>query len=157
MKQFVYLIVLLIITSCANNSFKNMEAPEISEDNFFTEDEASFATLEDAYVVLVSEKLQDYLDKQILVNQHPEFIAKEDTPVLFTTKKAKEIRQVKFIGQPEILSDSITKIITQVHFGNTQTDTIISYITTSETLIDGVRFKTSKATFERMKSSKKTD
>ncbi|WP_378178078.1 hypothetical protein [Aquimarina sp. SS2-1] len=128
-----------------------MEAPDISENDLFTEEEASFATLEDAYVVLVSEKLQDYLDRQILIKQHPEFVAQDDTLALFTQKEVKEIRQIKFIGQPEVLFDSITRILTQVHFGDSQIDTIISNITTSSTVIEGVKFKTSKATFEKIK------
>ncbi len=130
---------------------------ENSSCDIYIEEDASFATLEDAYVVLVSEKLQDHLDKQRLAEQHPDFIKKSNESKLFKTQNTKEIRQINFLGQPEVLSDSIIKIKTQVQFDNSQTDTIISYITTSSTVIDGVQFKTSKTTFERMKSSKKTN
>ncbi|AXT52814.1 hypothetical protein D1818_19035 [Aquimarina sp. BL5] len=158
MKQFVYLIVILVIIGgCSNIARNNMEPTANRGGDDFVTEEASFAALEDAYAVLVSEKLQDYLDKQLLAKQHPEFINRVDDIKLFHVKDAKEILQIKFIGKPEVLSDSITKIITQVHFSNTKTDTIISYIKTSSTTIDGVKFKTSKAMFEKIKSSKKID
>ncbi|WP_299246855.1 hypothetical protein [uncultured Aquimarina sp.] len=157
MKQFAYLIVVLLITGCANNSYKMMEVESVAVEDISTEEEIPFASLEDAYSVLITEKLQDHLDKQILIKQHPKFKDKEEDIKLFSSKDVKEIQQIKFIGQAKVLSDSITKIITQVHFGNTETDTIVSYIKTSTTLIDGVKFKTSKATFERMKSSTKID
>ncbi|WP_299442731.1 hypothetical protein [uncultured Aquimarina sp.] len=157
MKQFVYLISSLLLIGCANSSNKMMEINKTAADEIYVEEKASFDILEDAYAVLISEKLQDHLDKQILAEQHPEFKAHEKDTKLFNLKNIKEIEQIKFIGQPEILSDSITKIITQVHFGNTKTDTIISYIKTSFTMIDGVKFKTSKAAFERVKSLKKID
>ncbi|WP_299315122.1 hypothetical protein [uncultured Aquimarina sp.] len=155
MKQFVYLILLALIIGCANSPNKMMEAESV--ENISTEEETSFAVLEDAYSVLITEKLQDYLDTQILVKQHPEFKNKEKEIQLFNSKDVKEIQQINFIGQPEILSDSITKIITQVYFSNTKTDTIVSYIKTSFTMIDGVKFKTSKAVFEKIKSSIKND
>ncbi|WP_299215628.1 hypothetical protein [uncultured Aquimarina sp.] len=157
MKQFVYLIILLLIIGCANNSYKMMEAESVTDEAISVEEKTSFDALEDAYSVLITEKLQDYLDKQILVKQHPEFKSKEKDVKLFNSKDVKEIQQINFIEQPEVLSDSITKIITQVHFNNTETDTIVSYIKTSSTMIDGVKFKTSKAVFERMKSSTKID
>jgi len=149
MKQFAYLIVLFLIVGCANSANKMMEVNKTAVDEIYAEEETSFAMLEDAYSVLITEKLQDYLDKRILAEKHPEFKTHERDTKLFNLKDVKEIQQIQFIGSPEILSDSITKITTKVHFTNTKTDTIVSYIKTSSTMIDGVKFKTSKATFER--------
>ncbi|MDH7444870.1 hypothetical protein [Aquimarina sp. 2201CG14-23] len=156
MKQFVFVISLFLILSCANNASMNKEAESVTSADVFLEEEFAPIAIEDAYAVLISEKLQDYLDTQILEKQHPEFKIKGGISELFTTKDAKEIQQVQFIGQPEIVSDSITKLKTLVRFANTKTDTIISYIKTSSTIIDGVKFKTSKTTFEKVKSSKTT-
>ncbi|MHA7059696.1 hypothetical protein ACWGOQ_0020890 [Aquimarina sp. M1] len=156
MKQFLSILSLLLITSCSNNSYKDREVSTAIEDEIFTEKISSTA-LKDAYIILISEKLQDYLDKQMLIKQHPKFIDDKDSTALFTTKRAEEIQQITVIGQPQTIADSITKIITKVHFSNTETDTIIAYITTSVTLIDGVSFKTTKASFEKPKSSTKDD
>lgn len=157
MKQLVYIIVfivLILIPGCANNSYKMMEKDAAASTEIYEAEEVSFSSLEDAYMLLITEKLQDYLDTQTLAAQHPEFNNATETS-LFSAKNAKEIRQIKFLGQPETIADSITKIITKVEFDKTKTDTIISYIKTSYTLIDGVKFRTSKATFEKVKPSKK--
>ncbi|WP_035084952.1 hypothetical protein [Aquimarina latercula] len=154
MKQFVYILLLIVITSCANNSHKSMESVNVEETDIYTEEETTSTSLEDAYTILVKEKLQDYIDKQALIKNHPEFKIKKDTIYLLGLENQAEIQQIKFLEQPEILSDSITKIITEIHFTNKKIDTIISYITTSTTIIDGMQFKTSKANFERITTSK---
>ncbi len=155
MKQFVYILLLIVITSCANNSHKSMEPVNAGEADIYIEEEASPTSLEDAYIILVEEKLQDHIDKQILIKNHPEFKIEKDTTSSLGLENQEKIQQIKFLEQPEILSDSVTKIITEIHFANKKSDTIISYITTSTTIIDGVQFKTSKANFERITSSKK--
>jgi len=159
MKQLGYIIVFVVpilITGCANNSYKMMEKDAAASVESYDEEEVSFSSLEDAYTLLITEKLQDYLDTQTLAAKHPKFNNTTKT-TLFSAKNVKEIRQIKFIGQPETISDSITKIITKVDFDTTKTDTIISYIKTSYTIIDGVKFRTSKATFEKVKLSQKED
>ena len=121
------------------------------------EKEMSPKVLQDAFAILITEKLQDHLDKQELIKEHPEFKKQEDTIALFNIENAKEIQQIQFINQPEVISDSITKIITKVHFNNAEIDTIVSYIKTATTIIDGVKFKTSKASFKRLQPKKKID
>ncbi|MBW1297275.1 hypothetical protein [Aquimarina litoralis] len=158
MRQLMYSVILFVFLGCSNNSYKNMEATEVSNDDIVIdsyEEEMSFAALEDSYTILVSEKLQDYLDKQLLIQEHPEFKTVTDSIHLFALNNRKQIEQIKFLNRPEKLSDTITKLITEVHFGNTEIDTVISYITTSSTLIDGVQFRTSKVTFDRLKTSSK--
>ena len=150
MKQFVSLLIILLSISCANNkSMEKMEHMKI--DQISSEEAVSFDELENAYAILISEKLQDYIDKQVLAKQHPDFKSDKKETSLFTSENVKEIQQIKFIEQPQALSDSITKIVTEVYFDTTETDTIISYIKTSTTTIDGVPFRTSKATFEKLK------
>jgi len=158
MKQFVSLLIILLSISCANNM--SMEKMEHMETNDIVSEEAeaiSFDELENAYSILISEKLQDYIDKKALARQHPDFKINEKETPLFASEEVKEIQQIKFIEQPRILSDSITKIVTEVYFDTTEIDTIISYIKTSTTIIDGVPFKTSKATFEKLQRSKSVD
>ncbi|WP_299901100.1 hypothetical protein [uncultured Aquimarina sp.] len=158
MKQLMYILISFILLGCSNNSYKNMEATEGSNDEIVMdsyEEEMSFDILEDSYTILVSEKLQDYLDKQLLIQKHPEFKTVTDTPYLFDLKNRNHIEKIRFLDQPKNFSDSITIITTEIQFGNLEKDTVISYIKTSSTLIDGVKFRTSKVSFERLKTSKK--
>jgi len=154
MKKYIALLLVLTISSCAKPRYKSAEAVS---DVFEESEEATFEVLKDSYNLLITEKLQDYLDTKSLAKEHPNF---KDTYnnidlELFIDKSAKEIRNIQFIGQPKIISDSITKLTTQVHFANASIDTIVSYIKTSTTMIDGIKFKTSKASFEKTKPSTK--
>ncbi|GAA4113703.1 hypothetical protein GCM10022393_12880 [Aquimarina addita] len=149
MKKIIYFIASLIIVSCANPvSKKSMEMAIPTETILDNKEEEVFEALEASYSLVITEKLQDYLDKQILAKKHPEFNPKNEIEKLFKTTEAKEVLQVEFIGPPKTMSDSVIKLITKVRFSNTQTDTITSYITTSTVRIDEVLFKTSKITFK---------
>lgn len=153
MKKSIYFIASLLLFSCSNRMTKSemttyressIEGAAISNNT----DMEAFTTLEDSYSLLITEKIQDYLDKQILAKKHPEFNSENNVKELFKTIDSKEVLLVEFIGQPEKVSDSVTKLITKVGFTNTQTDTIYSYIKTATAVIDGVVFKTSKITFK---------
>ncbi len=148
MRLSISLILLLLFVSCAkeSKSVNNMEEPT-SDEILDSKKEDTFYSLKESYSSLITEKLQDYLDTQSLTKKHPEFKTTNKTGDLFEGSTVTKIKSIEFIGQPEKISDSILKLITKTSFANMQTDTIISYITNSSIVIDGIRFKTSKVTF----------
>lgn len=154
MKQFMFIIAVLLIYSCANNKYnepeserlKNSESIEMSA---FDTEETSSVTEEQAYTTLITQKLQDHLDIGNLSKTHPDFNIEIDKKKLFLIKKNTAIASVKFLDSIHFSKDSMIQLKTKVNFTNSQTDTIISYIKTSTATIDGEVFKTYKVEFSK--------
>ncbi|KAA1244800.1 hypothetical protein [Aquimarina sp. RZ0] len=157
MKKFIYTLLVFITISCAKDTSKSMDTNDLPIDVMEETNEAPLNLIENSYNKLITEKLQDYLDHRSLAATHPDFTTTQisDSLELFRDKNVKKIQEIQFIEQPEILSDSITKLTTIVRFMNTSLDTIISHIKTSNVIIDTTKFKTSKVTFERLELPKR--
>ncbi len=151
-KKFVYIISLIILAGCANKASKELdieasEAPEMAIDD-------AIISEEDAYTMLITQKLQEYLDKKALAEIHPGFDVTTDQDGLLSDKAGTEIREIKFIEPFKIISDSVKTVKTAVVL-DSKIDTLITHIKTSETEIDGEKLKTTNISFELFKKPEK--
>ncbi len=151
MKQFVYISIVFIFFSCAKNASKESDnqAPEISS----TIEEEMAITEEEAFAVLIKQKIQEYIDKNILAEKHPDFTIKDYyyQEELFSTKE-RTVKDVTLIAPFKVLSDSVKTVKTEVIF-ESQIDTLITFIKTSEVEIDGDHLKITTITFAPLKKT----
>ncbi|WP_281988824.1 hypothetical protein [Aquimarina aggregata] len=147
MKQFVLIIVILVTSGCANNSSKELD--NLAPNADITEKEVILSE-EDAYSILIKQKLQEHIDKHIIAQNHPSFSIEKENEYLFSEQR-KLIKDVDLVSPLKMISDSIKVTKTKVVF-NSGIDTIYTYIKTSQTIVDGKLLKTVKLRFERGKN-----
>ncbi|WP_132066268.1 hypothetical protein [Aquimarina spinulae] len=146
MKRLIYIIVLLFSFGCANNTSKSMEMN--AAESFEKVEEQSDLSEDDAYSLIISQKLQEYLDKKTLARTNPDFTIDTNKNELLSAEKGGQLKHINFITPFETVSDSVKKVATQVILEH-QTDTIITLIKTSIITIDNEVFKTHKIEFEK--------
>lgn len=146
MNKFItYLAVLLLIASCAHSE-SNEKAKEVVAPIL---DVASYDVLsiEDAYNLLVSEKLQDYVEKQKILKKHPEFdTGLVSNPSILTVNDS--ITRIVVIDNIQTKDfDSIALKTVVSYHSKSQNDTIISKIIRSKVVVEGEQFISSKILF----------
>ncbi|WP_152538637.1 hypothetical protein [Aquimarina macrocephali] len=146
MKRLIYIIVLLFSFGCANNASKSMEMDTV--ESFEKVEEQSELSEHDAYTLIISQKLQEYLDKKTLAKTNPDFTVDTNKNELLSIEEGAQLKHINFITPFETVSDSVKKVVTQVVLEH-QTDTIITLIKTSIITIDNEVFKTHKIEFEK--------
>lgn len=156
MKQFVYYTFILFFIACSNKrAEKSMDVNAETTEELSVEKEDAISEVE-AYTFLVKQKLQEHIDKKLLVLKHPEFATDHPEPNLFTIHHNTQIEDITFIGNPKTVLDSMAQYITKVDFKNAPSDTIISNINMSTTTINNEVVKTSKIVFEKIEKPQKT-
>ena len=150
MNKFItLLIILLFITGCANNERyeKSMDESAAS-----VADIANYEAIspEDAYSILVSEKLQEYFEKQKIIKQHPEFdiTTTTKTPILSVKDSIIDISVIDNIPFPDFDSISLKTVIS--YHNSIKKDTIISKIKRSRIVVEGEQIISSKVKFEKV-------
>ena len=139
---FIGLCVLLVGCSKNNNSMS---------DRIYKEKAPVMISLENAYEVLIQEKIQDHIDTQKLQSQYPDFKQNVDTIALLNLNYQETIADI-------ILLDSITpenasnkNIRTVIIYANNKQDTILSNITRTKVIIDGEEIISSKVILKAYK------
>ena len=104
---------------------------------------------EDAYSILISEKLQDYFEKQKIIKQHPEFESNTtpNTPLLSVNDSIIDISVIDNIQTPDFDSISLKTVVS--YHSNIKKDTIVSKIKRSRIVIEGEQIISSKVTFKK--------
>ena len=147
MKQFIYIFIVLILYGCANNARKEMDI-ESSEAPIYVEEEVAI-TAEDAYTILIKQKLQEQIDQTLLTKKHPGFEIDKHENLNFITDQ-KTVEHVELVSVISTLSDSVKTVKTKVVF-DTKTDTLLTFIRTSTVQIDGEQLKTTTLQFTPIK------
>ncbi len=151
MKQFVYIIISTLVLACAKAPSKELDM-EASETIVTLEENAPIVSEEDALKFLITEKIQEHIEKKKLVENHPDFDVNSDTSDLLFSTITNTVKDIKFLEQIKTISDSVRLIKTEVVFNNQAdtllTDTIITKIKTSKIEIEGEQLKTTKITFK---------
>jgi len=147
--QFVYLLAgLLLCIGCSNrvSQKENLNTESYSEIASEPLADRSSISEEDAYKILIKQKLKELIDQKALLDSHPQF--EVDSNVLLPVSKVKDtsIQAIDFIELFKTLSDSVKYVKTKVVYPN-MIDTLITYINTSEKLIEGEKFKITNISF----------
>ncbi|TSE11029.1 hypothetical protein [Aquimarina algiphila] len=155
MKQFVYIIISTLVFACAKAPSKelDMEASETIE--ALEEDSRPIISENEAYIILITQKLQEFIDKETLEKSHPDFSSRSKQNSVLSIKDT-NIKEVNFIGAFQTVSDSIKTVKTEVVFATT-IDTIITTIKTSNIEIEGELLKTTKITFDTIGTKSTSD
>jgi hypothetical protein len=164
MKKIVYIIIIFLIVSCKNEtknkSFEVYDIEPVGIEDY--DDSFEFSIIKSFnYEKLINLKLQDYFDLKVLEQQHPEFkdaikkqlyaLSNDDIDVSnFSTKIT--IENIRQIGKPIIVSDSVQKL--KLHFDivteqNKTTDSIIATIINKSVVIDNEKRLSTKIIFSK--------
>lgn len=151
MKKFIYISLFLLSFGCANKRSNSIDL-ETSE-AYKLEDKQSYLSENDAYTLLITQKLQEYIDTKTLAKTNPDFTIKTDQNKQLPLEEGTKIKHINFISPFETVSDSIKKVTTRVVLDH-NTDTILTFIKTSKIEIDGKQLLTTKISFDTLKKSK---
>ncbi|WP_128755303.1 hypothetical protein [Aquimarina sediminis] len=148
MKKFTYIIISLLSFGCANNASSESKTMDIeASESYIEAEEASEISENDAYILLITQKLEEYLDRETLAITNPNFNVKIDSSKLLSTEKGTKLKKVSFISSFEAISDSVKKVTTKVVLDH-KTDTILTFIKTSKIEIDGEQLISTKISFD---------
>ena len=122
-------------------------------ESFEKVEEQSELSEDDAYTLIITQKLQEYLDKKTLAKTNPDFTIDTNKHELLSAEEGVQLKHINFITPFEAVSDSVKRVVTRVVLEH-QTDTIITLIKTSIITIDNEVFKTHKIEFEKKEGIK---
>ena len=165
MRKLYYILSLFLVFSCMNNTEKS-EAVSYDDTELDTEVfKINEAALTEATLFseqdIAYQKLQEFYDLNLLKLHHPEFeedISKQiaeisnsklDLPKLVRAIKISNLKQHE---AREVINDSVSKFKLSYSVQSEQKtylDSITAKIKTSTIIIDGVKQKTFKVTFEK--------
>ncbi|MFD0862746.1 hypothetical protein ACFQ1M_11070 [Sungkyunkwania multivorans] len=147
MRKWYYILSLMLLWSCANNTSKEM-APAIEAEADLVE--GSIMTTEDAYLQLAKQRIQDQLDRARLEAQHPDFSVKLKERIFTETLSADaSLEELQIISQ-ETVADTTFLVLKAVFKDATirTTDTLNAKIISKTVALDGEVFRTSSIVFE---------
>lgn len=157
MKQFIYILLVLIFVSCSSRETKNNYEYNSTTEN--VEDYYRNSSSTNKYLTITTQKLHDYSDLLKLEKQHPELKADiiEQLQSLSKTKIVTidpkyTIENIQQVGETETLSDSVQKIklkYSLISRTEIKEDSITTYIKTTTILLDGRNNIANKVTFSK--------
>ncbi|WP_158676757.1 hypothetical protein [Pukyongia salina] len=165
MRAIYYILLSFLLWACNSgtqtDTLEKMEAEEavsVSEADMSEETTLSLdGTL--LYDKIITQKLQEYVDLQNLLIEHPEFrgelqksleqLARDS--LIFSANEAVTISDITRMDDAEIVSDSLKRIpfsFNIVTESGTRKDSLIAVIRTKTVQIDGVNMDSYKISFE---------
>jgi len=147
--QFVYLLIgITLFVGCSQKASQKESPKTESYSEIESEPVEQYATIseEDAYKILIKQKLKELIDQKSLMDSHPQFEVDPNAVLSVFKIKDTTIQTIHFIEPFKKLSDSVKQVKTKIVY-TTLTDTLVTHIKTSETLIEGEKFKTTEVSF----------
>lgn len=165
MRAIYYILLSFLLWACNSgtqtDTLEKMEAEEavsVSEADMSEETTLSLdGTL--LYDKIITQKLQEYVDLQNLLIEHPEFrgelqksleqLARDS--LIFSANEAVTISDITRMDDAEIVSDSLKRIPFSFNImteSGTRKDSLIAVIRTKTVQIDGVNMDSYKISFE---------
>ena len=156
--QFSYIIfVILLFIGCSKRASKEANDLSVPEFEFSeTSTETSIVSEEEAYKILVTQKLKALLDEKQLIATHPKFKITSEAENIIGNTTDTLISNIEFIDSFQAVSDSVQSVKTKIIYP-TAIDTILTIIKTSTITIDGEPLKTTQVYFERHKTKVKNN
>lgn len=145
MNKFIVLLSILFLVSCSENrSYESLEDKVVE----FEIPIPTMVSTEEAYTDLISEKLQDYFEKQKIAKNHPDFKSQLDTDIILSPNQdsISSILILEKINTKEFDSLALKTVIS--YYNSTKKDTIISKIERRKIMIEGEEITSSKVTFK---------
>lgn len=145
MNKFItYLLCLLFLISCAEN-----KSPEYSKEVELSSPTLPILSTEDAYTLLITEKLHDFFEKQKIAIQHPDFKSQphENTPPLILNDSIATITILDEIPIQEFDSLELQTVIS--YYNHRHQDTIVAQIQRTKVMIEGKEVVSSKVKFKK--------
>lgn len=141
-KCITYLLCIIFLVSCAEN-----RSPEYSKEVELSSPIAPALSTNDAYTLLITEKLYDYFEKQKIAIQHPEFKSQsyKSTPPLILNDSISSITILDEIPTKTFDSLALQTVIS--YYNNRHQDTIIAQIQRTKVMIEGKEVISSKVKF----------
>lgn len=138
MNKFIFILMIIICIGCSDNMSKKEN------------DSVAFSpsiTSENAYSILISEKIQDYFDTKKLMQKYPDFNKPSESNLSFLEAKAsiESVTIIDPINTSHIEKQELKTVIS--YEGNKENDTIISRIEKSKIIIDDEEVTSTKVTF----------
>lgn len=165
MRAIYYILLSFLLWACNSgtqtDTLEKMEAEEavsVSEADMSEETTLSLdGTL--LYDKIITQKIQEYVDLQNLLIEHPEFrgelqksleqLARDS--LIFSANEAVTISDITRMDDAEIVSDSLKRIPFSFNImteSGTRKDSLIAVIRTKTVQIDGVNMDSYKISFE---------
>lgn len=148
MNKCIKLLCIICIIGCSENRSPEYNTSSKMEDAAPT---STTITIEDAYTLLITEKLQDYIDTQKITKNHPDFKQQgiHSVPILHPQDSVLKITILDKISTREFDSLELKTVIS--YYNSTKKDTIISKIERTKIIIEGEEITSSKVTFRDYK------
>lgn len=145
-KCTTYLLCIVFLISCAEN-----RSPEYSKEAEVSSPIPTTLSTEDAYTLLITEKLHDFFEKQKITIQHPDFKSQphKNTPSLIFNDSIASITILDEIPSQAFDSLALQTVIS--YYNNRHHDTILAHIQRTKTIIEGKEVISSKVMFKKMK------
>ena len=168
-KHIVIFLMSVLLVACAmeSNKVKNsemisdIEADDMPVEAIETIDNFEFITESSIDQTLINEKLQDFYDLLALQNEHPEFtneVIKQlknystDSISDFNSETSVIIKNIRSVGNPEIINDSLKKlklVYDKISDNKKTTDSIFALIAMKTITLDGEAFLSQKVRFSK--------
>ncbi len=150
MKKLIYLSFIccgILFYNCSNRKENQSFMLELEKVPL---EKKSSVTKEEAYSLLINQKLYEYVDRQKLMKEHPEFSTHKDVNSLFPFLDTNSSIESIDSSPLSIVTDStkLFKTIIKFKINNVQRiDSIRSKIISSQTIIDGESYSTTNVFF----------
>lgn len=142
---------ILFICVCVLLGCSNRESFTPTNDSISKEKAPVTISLENAYKVLIQEKIQDHIDTQKLQSKYPDFKQNVDTMALLNLNYQETIADIILLDPITPENASNKNIRTVIIYANNKQDTILSNITRTKVIIDGEEIISSKVILKAYK------
>lgn len=146
MNKVLLFICMCLVLGCSNR--KDFAPPN---DSIAKEKAPVTISLENAYEVLIEEKIQDHIDTQKLQLQYPNFKQPIDTATSLKLNYQETIQDITLLDAIIFENGSTTDIQTIITYDSNKRDTIIASIKRTKVLLDGEETTTSKIVLKEYK------
>lgn len=144
MNKKIFFACLWVLIGCSNHK-------EFTPSNSDSTVAPQPVAIEDAYALLIQEKIQDHIDKQKLRQQYPNFKVKTDsTATLYIEDKA-VIETIELLDPIPLENEKTVNIRTVIIYENNRRDTIIASIKRTKVTIEGEETVSSKVILKNHK------
>ena len=144
MNKKIFFVCLWVLIGCSNHK----EFTPSNSDSTVTPQPVA---IEDAYALLIQEKIQDYIDKQKLRQQYPDFITSADSSAIVFLEDKATIKTIQLLDPIPLENEKTVNIRTVIIYETNKHDTIIASIERTIVTIEGEETVSSKVILKNYK------